>query len=72
MKHADFIINYTDIIFSFSLSLSLSRARALSLSLSLCLHVCVCVCMQFGPRGDLPQHGFCRKSNDWEVEESSR
>lgn len=24
---------------------------------------------QFGPRGDLPQHGFCRKSNDWVLEE---
>jgi glucose-6-phosphate 1-epimerase len=23
---------------------------------------------QFGPRGQLPQHGFCRKSNDWELE----
>jgi glucose-6-phosphate 1-epimerase len=23
---------------------------------------------QFGPRGDLPQHGFCRKSNDWVLE----
>mmetsp|Transcript_34049 Transcript_34049/g.70292 ORF Transcript_34049/g.70292 Transcript_34049/m.70292 type:complete len:291 (-) Transcript_34049:534-1406(-) len=22
---------------------------------------------QFGPRGKLPQHGFCRKSNDWEL-----
>jgi glucose-6-phosphate 1-epimerase len=26
---------------------------------------------QFGPRGDLPQHGFCRKSNDWVLEEGS-
>lgn len=25
---------------------------------------------QFGPRGDLPQHGFARKNNNWELEES--
>ncbi len=34
------------------------------------IHIYLAVCFpQFGPRGQLPQHGFVRKSNDWTATE---